>query len=327
MWVYVPLTYVLEAGSEASCSRRSGSLALSATSSATDIANASSCSGCETVGCPAPRFGMTSRPSTGDPGEASSSCSEVSPANRGVSPASASEKPTSVIYGTTSSGSFARWDPELSSWRTYQACLLPEEGEWAAYSERWPRAGMTRNGTAYRLKPLAPLTRGIAFGLWPTPNAHTERPCEGNVRLLRAKVLSGEMTEDEARGMLHGRKSPLEAQGKIPKWPTPAARDWRSGKASEETHAKNSRPLNEVVERRTWPTPKTPTGGGQTQRKTPGGGIRKLEDAVSAEIGRNTGALNPTWVEWLQGFPIGWTVSGSLETDGFPKWRRSLGDG
>jgi hypothetical protein len=30
---------------------------------------------------------------------------------------------------------------------------------------------MTRNGTAYRLPTLAPLTEGIASGLWPTPNA------------------------------------------------------------------------------------------------------------------------------------------------------------
>lgn len=29
-----------------------------------------------------------------------------------------------------------------------------------------------------------------------------------------------------------------------------------------------------------WPTPKTPTGGGQARRTTPGGGLRKLEDAV-----------------------------------------------
>lgn len=48
---------------------------------------------------------------------------------------------------------------------------------------------------------------------------------------------------------------------------TPTARDWRSGKASPETHAKNSRPLSE-------------------------------------QIG---GSLNPTWVEALMGFPFGWT--------------------
>jgi hypothetical protein len=29
--------------------------------------------------------------------------------------------------------------------------------------------------------------------------------------------------------------------------PTPTARDWRSGKASDETHGKNARPLNETL--------------------------------------------------------------------------------
>lgn len=48
---------------------------------------------------------------------------------------------------------------------------------------------------------------------------------------------------------------------------TPTARDWRSGKASEATHKKNSRPLSE-------------------------------------QIG---GSLNPEWVEWLMNWPLGWT--------------------
>lgn len=49
--------------------------------------------------------------------------------------------------------------------------------------------------------------------LWPSPNASGER--------LRARVLAGDMTEDEARGMLNG-KSPFAAQGKVPAlWPTP----------------------------------------------------------------------------------------------------------
>ena len=29
-----------------------------------------------------------------------------------------------------------------------------------------------------------------------------------------------------------------------------------------------------------------------------------LPDAIEGE---NTGQLNPNWVEWLMGFPIGWT--------------------
>jgi hypothetical protein len=59
---------------------------------------------------------------------------------------------------------------------------------------------------------------------------------------------------------------------------TPTARDWPSGKASQATHDKNSRPLSE-------------------------------------QIG---GSLNPTWVEWLMGWPLGWTDLKPLATDKCP---------
>ena len=75
----------------------------------------------------------------------------------------------------------------------------------------------------FLLRPSAPPTGAIASGysqsMWPTPTA-VERANEGNVRILRAKVLSGEMTEQEAVDILS--KSPFEPQGKIPAlWPTP----------------------------------------------------------------------------------------------------------
>jgi DNA (cytosine-5)-methyltransferase 1 len=39
-----------------------------------------------------------------------------------------------------------------------------------------------------------------------------------------------------------------------------------------------------------------------------------------------TGTLNPTWVEWLMGWPIGWTDLNALETDKFLTWPHSHGD-
>jgi hypothetical protein len=59
----------------------------------------------------------------------------------------------------------------------------------------------------------------------------------------------------------------IEAVSMREKWPTPTARDWKSGKASQATHDRNARPLSEKV----------------------------------------GGNLNPPWVEWLIGWPIGWT--------------------
>tara|TARA_R100000458_G_C8228801_1_gene211108 strand:+ start:51 stop:995 length:945 start_codon:yes stop_codon:yes gene_type:complete len=49
-----------------------------------------------------------------------------------------------------------------------------------------------------------------------------------------------------------------------------------------------------------WPTPTTQDGknnGGKSQH-------RRNSKPLNAEVG---GALNPQWVEWLMGYPIGWT--------------------
>ena len=70
--------------------------------------------------------------------------------------------------------SLARWDQESLSWRTSQRCLL--EG-WERFSERWPRSGTMRNGIAYRLDTLAPIsgvTECLSLPVVPSPVA-----CDG----------------------------------------------------------------------------------------------------------------------------------------------------
>ena len=41
--------------------------------------------------------------------------------------------------------------------------------------------------------------------------------------------------------------------------------------------------------------------------------------------GQTGGSLNPSWVEWLMGWPIGWTDSKPLETDKYQQWLHSHG--
>jgi hypothetical protein len=70
--------------------------------------------------------------------------------------------------GRSTPVSLASYDPATSLWRTSQRSLL---GGWSEFSGTWPRSGMTRNGTAYRLPPLVPLIPEIDYGLLPTPQA------------------------------------------------------------------------------------------------------------------------------------------------------------
>jgi hypothetical protein len=142
------------------------------------------------------------------------------------------------------------------------------------------------------------------FNLWPTPTASLG-------------TNGGRITPNKARdgGTL------IEAIS-MQMWPTPTARDWKSGQASNSTYQRNSRPLSEVV---LWPTPTAITNsGGPALCKWGGSGSRqKLKNLVSpAEL---NGQLNPTWVEWLMGWPIGWTGLEPLAMGKFQEWRQQHG--
>ena len=62
-----------------------------------------------------------------------------------------------------------------------------------------------------------------------------------------------------------------------------------------------------------WPTPTASSWGNEGSRKMldkqVSCGNITIEDKRNMTAG-NGGKLNPTWVEWLMGFPIGWTDLG-----------------
>ncbi len=116
-----------------------------------------------------PLSGMILQHSTGDPGM------DVWILSMAGFPARTSRLPEKVqVFGESvqdcfskSSGSFAKYNPDTSSWRTFQLCL---DGEWELYSESFPRAGMMRCGTVCRRVPWVPLTGGTGSGYLPSPS-------------------------------------------------------------------------------------------------------------------------------------------------------------
>ena len=163
-------------------------------------------------------------------------------------------------YGPICPVWLASYDPATSSWRTSQLCL---EGGLAEFSETWPRSGMMRSGTAYRLPPLVPRTGATGFGLWPTPTVGG-----GGHTLPEGTTRTGQ-TRD-------GRKQTVCLARYVMQ-----------------------------TERKIWPTPSV---CGNYNRK---GASKTSGDGLATVIG---GALNPTWVEWLMGFPCGWTDLEPWET-------------
>ena len=76
---------------------------------------------------------------------------------------------SALYYGGKCYKPFAWWDQNMQLWRTWQRSLT---GEWVRYSEAWPKAGMIRNGIAYRLHTWEPPIKENGSSLWPTPQAN-----------------------------------------------------------------------------------------------------------------------------------------------------------
>lgn len=64
--------------------------------------------------------------------------------------------------------SFAWFDLNTGSWRTWQSCLMDT---WEVYSKPWPPAGMMQNGIAWQRQALAHPTIADEFTCLPTPCA------------------------------------------------------------------------------------------------------------------------------------------------------------
>jgi hypothetical protein len=90
-------------------------------------------------------------------------------------------------------------------------------------------------------------------------------------------------------------------------WPTIRARDAERGGRGDLIQAVRG---NQSKHFKFWPTPAASDANKWSnqslkERKEKGQQVR-LNTAVSPE-GGNGGQLNPTWVEWLMGWPLGWT--------------------
>ena len=220
------------------------------------------------------------------------------------------EQTTQDTFGHGSEMPLAHYDQSTQSWRMSEDISL-----WGDYKslENLPKSGMTRSGVLYQQPAwVRPIDETESLS-WPTPTA-INRPMEGNVRMYRAKIEAGEMTEAEAEAILG--KSVWEAQGKLQEiWPTPTARDYK-GAAGFKNPQRNLADLTYLAQIRDghrlmqYPT-MSANGMGNTgsqgilQRKVESGEITEQEK--KRMTAGNGGSLNPMWVEWLMGFPTGWT--------------------
>ena len=213
------------------------------------------------------------------------------PVNPSASPESNEAQMTNETCGPPRSTPFASYDHATACWRTSQLSLLTLISE--PFSETWPKAGIVCDGDAYRLPRWERRISEIGSGYVPTPRANEH----------------GEYQYDRGD---HSKPRPT-LTGWVKMWPTPAAHDIRhKNKAGSQSRAS----LSQIANMLPTPTTRDWRSGKGAQKRD--GHAQPLTDVVG-------GQLNPTWVEWLIGWPIGWTDLNQLGMDKFRQWLRQHG--
>lgn len=251
-----------------------------------NTAEVSSCSDSETESCRASLFGTTCELSMERRGEGgSTSCAADSHARTSASPAE--------VLGSTASeaGCGPAWHESFATFDRATSSWRTRQLSLLAgsdvFSETWPRWGMMQDGACWERTMPAHLNCENESGFWPTPKCLGWRS-DGELRML-ARMVGEDLELFEAL----------------------------SDRACESK------------KRHFYPTPtKSMAKGSSKGAMVRKDGRSRERDRLDyfLERGETTrGRVNPEWICWLMGWPIGWDALQPLATDRFQSWLRSHG--
>lgn len=204
-----------------------------------------------------------------------------------------------AVCGRNMLVSFARFDHDTCSWRIPHSLF---QGDLATYSQTWPRWGMMVHGECYRLPPWVTDTSVNAFG---------DCLCEDKTKMLfTTPNTSGLDRGSNSRRAQKRRGMYIYETSKL--YPTPCSTDYKSTGINSKPRDRLDYAIEIGITKskdfRKSPTPRSNgmCGGTGAFKLISENELLTQEEKKSMQSG-NGGKLNPDWVEWLMGWPIGWT--------------------
>jgi len=201
-----------------------------------------------------------------------------------------------------------KYNPDTHSWKTHQCSLLEGLDE---FSETFPKWGMMQNGVCWERIIAERPTSETESGFWRSPDTG-----QGGTSGLLKKGLNKRANGQPIQIRL------VDQVNNPRFWPTPAARDHKGANSLHHvTVAGGRKHMDQLANAVKYATPQSRdwrSPAGNLDRWNNPDRSRNLNDQIG-------GQLNPPWVEWLMGWPVGWTDLKPLETDKFQSWQRSHG--
>ena len=226
------------------------------------------------------------------------------PASRSVLPVSAAERKILATSGRTSYallhpkdplGAFSRMFMVTSHWASTKCCLT--------WKPKVTPQGRLLFQLAVSMRPTEETGSGSSprkFAPTPTASDHIERKSTSTEKM---NPLTGKSVSLD-RFVKFWPTAEVQQSGQPEMWPTPTTQDNPQVRGQGATIGTNrGTTLGGAV--RMWPTPKARDWKDGTSEGTKGRQSPDLGKVVGQS--KNSGSLNPEWVEWLMGYPEGWT--------------------
>lgn len=151
-------------------------------------------------------------------------------------------------------------------------------GELTPFLGPWPQSGSMLNGVVSKSPKLAEtITETEFLSLDIYPTPTASQITTEGTTRLYRNLFLNGVLTLEEAMVMNGNYNPLNKKGSLQMWSTPTARDWKDNGKSPSELNRNS-------------------------------------DTLSTQAG---GKLNPQFVEWLMGWPIGWTDLEHVGTESF----------
>lgn len=202
--------------------------------------------------------------------------------------------------------SLARYDPATHLWRTRQCSLFEGLGECL---ETFPKSGMMHDGVLWELTMWEHPTSERECGFWRTPDTSA------------GGIVSDRELEELANGNWKrpsGSQKQLRLQDQVREprlHPTPNCSGMDGGSDSRKANQKRG------IHQKLYPTPKCQDSRAALMDRHKSNLGEVVHGGIET-LPTKTARLNPNWVEWLMGWPIGWTDLKPLGMDKFRLWRQ-----
>jgi len=217
-----------------------------------------------------------------------------------------SQKNPDQVFFTNSCESYAWFDPDSLSWKTWQQSLITD---WTSFSESFPKQGTMQNGQLYLRVHWEPVIKEVDGGALPTPTTMDHLPQRSVDSMIKQTTIHRKGRTKLANLREAVNPQTVELFNHLQMLPTPRANEPGSTNVGYGDNLKEGICKQIGVATKKYPSLPTPTARDYKGRCSVKWN-KKYGPKVIPDVLTQTGdsmSVSPYFLEEVMGYPLGWT--------------------